>query len=64
MNGIETLDNAYLKPQLNMVQDVPTDGIDLIINKKKKSATDILSLSSGHSNILSSDDESSDNDNA
>ena len=37
MNGIETLDNAYLKPQLNMVQDVPTDGIDLIINKKKKS---------------------------
>ena len=63
MNGIETLDNAYLKPQLNMVQDVPTDGIDLIINKKKKSATDILSLSSGHSNILSSDDESSDNDN-
>ena len=63
MNGIETLNNGYLKPQLNMVSDVPIEGLDLIMNKKKKSSNEILSLSSGHSNILSSDDESTDNDN-
>ena len=63
MNGIETLNNGYLKPQLNMNSDIPNDGLDLIINKKKKSSNEILSMSSGHSNILSSDDESTDNDN-
>ena len=58
----EQFDPAYFKPQLNVVNEVPNDGLELLLNKKKKGASDILSMSSGHSNIISSDSDSADDD--
>jgi len=58
----EQFDPAYFKPQLNVVNEVPNDGLELLLNKKKKGASDILSMSSGHSNIISSESDSADDD--
>ena len=62
MNGYGNLNNSLLQPQLSTLNEVPMDGIDLIVNKKKMTSADILSMSSGHSNILSDSDSSSNND--
>ena len=32
----EQFDPAYFKPQLNVVNEVPNDGLELLLNKKKK----------------------------
>ena len=62
MNGFGSLNDNLLQPQLTTLNEVPMDGIDLIVNKKKKNATDILSMSSGHSKVISDTDSSSDGD--
>ena len=63
MNGFGSLNNNLLQPQLTTLNEVPMDGIDLIVNKKKKNFNDILSMSSGHSKIIDEDsDTSSDGD--
>ena len=40
MNGFGSLNGNLLQPQLTTINEVPMDGIDLIVNKKKKGATD------------------------
>ena len=62
MNGFGSLNDSLLQPQLSTLNEVPMDGLDLIVNKKKKNATDILSMSSGHSRVLSDSDTSTDDD--
>ena len=62
MNGFGSLNENLLQPQLSTLNEVPMDGIDLIVNRKKKNATDILSMSSGQSRVISDSDTSSDGD--
>ena len=62
MNGFGSLNDNLLQPQLSTLNEVPMDGIDLIVNRKKKNATDILSMSSGQSRVISDSDTSSDGD--
>jgi hypothetical protein len=56
----EQFDSAHLRPQLNVVSEVPNDGLELLLNRRKKGSNDILSMSSGHSNIISSESDSDD----
>ena len=56
----EQFDSAHFRPQLNVVNEVPNDGLELLLNRKKKGASDILSMSSGNSKIISSDSDSDD----
>ena len=53
-----------LRPNLNVVGEVPDIGLDLIMNKKKKGSHDALSMSSNNSNVISdSDSDDSSNGN-
>jgi len=60
MNGFGSLNGNLLQPQLTTLNEVPMDGIDLIVNKKKKGATDLISMSSDNSKIISDTDSSDD----
>ena len=60
MNGLGFGNGSLLQPQLSIHNEVPIDGLDLIVNRKKKGANDILSMSSGHSKIISDSDSSND----
>ena len=62
MNGFGSLNETLLQPQLSTHNEVPMDGIDLLVNKRKKNANDILSMSSGHSKVISDSDTSTDGD--
>lgn len=62
MNGFGSLNENLLQPQLTTLNEVPMDGLDLIVNKRKKNANDILSMSSGHSKVISDSDTSTDGD--
>jgi len=63
MNGMNTFSND-LRPNLNVVGEVPDIGLDLIMNKKKKGSHDALSMSSNNSNVISdSDSDDSSNGN-
>jgi len=63
MNGMNTFSND-LRPNLNVVNEVPDIGLDLIMNKKKKGSHDALSMSSNNSNVISdSDSDDSSNGN-
>jgi len=62
MNGFGSLNETLLQPQLSTHNEVPLDGIDLLVNKRKKNANDILSMSSGHSKVISDSDTSTDGD--
>lgn len=55
--------SSSLRPNLNVVNEVPDIGLDLIINKKKRGSNDVLSVSSNNSKVLSDtdSDESSNN---
>ena len=59
--------NAFsndLRPNLNVVSEVPDIGLDLIMNKKKRGSQDALSMSSNNSNVISdSDSDDSSNGN-
>ena len=65
INGMNDFSNKFsgnLKPQLNVVNDVPDIGLDLIMNRKKKTSRDMLSVSSNNSRVISdSDSEESSN---
>jgi hypothetical protein len=67
MNGMNDFSNSFsssLRPNLNVVNDVPDIGLDLIMNKKKRGSNDILSVSSNNSKVLSdSDSDDSSNNN-
>ncbi len=53
-----------LRPNLNVVGEVPDIGLDLIMNKKKRGSHDALSMSSNNSNVISdSDSDNSSNGN-
>lgn len=53
-----------LRPNLNVVSEVPDIGLDLIMNKKKRGSQDALSMSSNNSNVISdSDSDDSSNGN-
>ncbi len=63
MNGMNTFSND-LRPNLNVVGEVPDIGLDLIMNKKKRGSHDALSMSSNNSNVISdSDSDNSSNGN-
>lgn len=63
MNGMNTFSND-LRPNLNVVSEVPDIGLDLIMNKKKRGSQDALSMSSNNSNVISdSDSDDSSNGN-
>ena len=62
MNGFGSLNDNLLQPQLTTLNEVPMDGLDLIVNKKKMNSSDILSMSSGHSKVISETDSSSGDD--
>ena len=32
----EQFDSAHFRPQLNVVNEVPNDGLELLLNRKKK----------------------------
>lgn len=60
MNELGTFNNLSIKPNLTINDDIPMDGIDLIMNKKVKgNASDMFSVSSGNSRIISDTDDSS-----
>lgn len=63
MNGFGSLNGNLLQPQLTTLNEVPMDGIDLIVNRKKKGASDLISMSSDNSKIISDTDSSSDDAN-
>lgn len=63
MNGFGSLNGNLLQPQLTTLNEVPMDGIDLIVNRKKKGASDLISMSSDNSKIISDTDSSSDDTN-
>ena len=60
MNEFGSLNRNILQPQLSTINEVPMDGIDLIVNKKKMGSSDLLSMSSDNSNIISDTDSSED----
>ena len=63
MNGMNAFSND-LRPNLNVVNEVPDIGLDLIMNKKKRGSQDALSMSSNNSNVISdSDSDDSSNGN-
>ena len=45
MNTFGSLHNNSLQPQLTTLDNVPLDGIDLLVNKKKKGLNDLISIS-------------------
>ena len=67
MNGMNDFSNSFsssLRPNLNVVNEVPDVGLDLIMNKKKRGSNDILSVSSNNSKVINdtdSDDSSNNN---
>jgi|TARA_B110000211_G_C14066883_1_gene548070 hypothetical protein len=67
MNGMDGFSNNFandMRPNLNVVNEVPEIGLDLIMNKKKKASHEVLSMSSNNSNIISdTDSDGSTNEN-
>ncbi len=64
MNDFSNNFSSGLRPNLNVVNEVPDVGLDLIMNKKKRGSHDVLSMSSNNSKVISdtdSDDSSNNN---
>ena len=45
-NSMNTMNSHDLRPNLNVISEVPNDGIELLMNNKKRPPSDIASLSS------------------
>lgn len=45
-NSMNTMNSHDLRPNLNVISEVPNDGIELLMNNKKRASSDIASLSS------------------
>ncbi len=54
--------NSSLKPNLNVVSEVPEVGLDLLMNKKKRLSHDMASVSSNHSKVISDTDSDTSSD--
>ena len=55
--------NSSIRPNLNVVNDVPDVGLELLMNKKKRVSRDALSMSSSNNSKIISDTDSNDSSN-